>query len=42
MDEILERFKMHEANPVATRCKHSNGGTEDSVGSHVPYCETVG
>jgi hypothetical protein len=32
--EVLERFKMHEAKPVATRCEHSNGGTEDSVGSH--------
>jgi len=32
---------MHEANPVATH-KHRNGGTEDLVGSHVPYCETVG
>jgi hypothetical protein len=42
MKEVLERFKMHEANPVATCCEHSNGGTEDLVGSHVPYCETVG
>jgi len=39
---VLERFKVHEANPVATHCKHSNGGTEDLVGSGVPYCETVG
>jgi len=42
MGEVLERFKKHEANPVATRCDHSNGVTEDSVGSHVPYYETVG
>jgi hypothetical protein len=33
---------MNEAKPVATRCEHSNGGTEDSVWSHVPYCETEG
>jgi hypothetical protein len=42
MGEVLERFKMHEANPVATHCDHSNGGTEDSVGRHMPYCEIVG
>jgi len=33
---------MHETNPIATCCKHRNGGTKDLVGSHVPYCETVG
>jgi hypothetical protein len=42
MEEILERFKTHEANPVARHCEHSNGGTQDLVASHVPYCETVG
>ena len=42
MEEVLERFKIHEAHTVATRCKRNNSGTEDSVGSHVPCCETVG
>ena len=33
---------MHEANPVATHCDRSSGGTEDSVGIHVAYREAVG
>jgi len=41
-EKVLERFKMHEANPVATPCDRSSGGTEDSVGSYVPYREAVG
>jgi hypothetical protein len=41
MEEVLEGFKIHEANPVATCCDHSNGGTEDSVGGLVPYHEMV-
>jgi hypothetical protein len=35
MEKALERFKKHEANPVAMPCECSSGGTEDSVGSHV-------
>jgi len=42
MENVLERFKMHEANPVATPCDRSSGGSEDSVGSYVPYREAVG
>jgi hypothetical protein len=41
-EKVLEWFKMHEANPVATHCGRSSGGTEDSVGSYVPYREAVG
>jgi hypothetical protein len=41
MEKVLERFKMHEAKPVATLCDHSSGGTEVSDGSHVPYHEAV-
>jgi hypothetical protein len=33
---------MCKANPLAMPCDHSSGGTEDTVGSHVPYHETVG
>ena len=33
---------MNEANPVATHFDQSNGGTEDSFGSHVAYREAVG
>jgi hypothetical protein len=40
-EKVLERFKMHEANPVATPCGRSSGGTKDSVRSHVPYREAV-
>jgi len=30
--KVLERFKMHESNPVVTPCDHSSGGPEASVG----------
>jgi hypothetical protein len=40
-ENILERFKMHEANPVATPCDCSGGGIRDAVESHVPYREAV-
>ena len=40
-EKFLERFEMHEANPVATLYDRNSGGTEDSVGSHVPYREAV-
>ena len=40
-EKFLERFKMHEANSVATPCDHSSDRTEDSVGSHVPYREAM-
>jgi len=33
---------VHDANPVATPCDRSSGGTEESFGSHVPYSEAVG
>ena len=33
---------MQDANPVATPCDRSSGGTEESVGNHVPYREAVG
>lgn len=42
MEKVLERFKMNEANPVATPCDCSSGGTDDSVGSHLAYREGVG
>jgi len=42
MEKVLERFKIHEANPVVMPCDRSSGGTEDSVGSHVAYREAVG
>ena len=41
-EKVLERFKMHETNPMASNCDRSSGGTEDSVGSYVPYREAVG
>jgi hypothetical protein len=41
-EKVLEQFKMHEANSVATPCDRSSGGTEESVGSFVPYHEAVG
>ena len=41
-EEVLERFKMHDANPVTTLCDLSSGGSEALVGSHVAYCEAVG
>jgi hypothetical protein len=40
--KILERFKMHEANPAAMPYSRSSGGNEDSVGCHVPYREAAG
>jgi hypothetical protein len=40
--KVLERFKMREANPVTKPCDRSSGGSEDSVGSYVPYREAVG
>jgi len=42
LEKVLERFKMHDPNPVATPCDHSRGRTDESVGSHVPYSEVVG
>ena len=30
--KVLERFKMHEANPLAKPCDRINDGTEASVG----------
>ena len=42
MENVLEWFKTPKANPVVTLCDRSSGGTEDSVGSRVPYCESVG
>jgi hypothetical protein len=41
-EKVLERFTMHDANPVATPCDRSSGGTEESVGSHVLRSEEVG
>jgi len=41
-EKVLERFKMHETNPVAMQCDRSSGGAEDSFGSHVAYREAVG
>ena len=41
-EKVLERIKMHEANPIATPYDRNSGGTEDSVGCHVPYREAVG
>jgi len=41
-EKVLERFKMHEENPVATLCDRSSGGTEVSVRSYVSYREAVG
>jgi hypothetical protein len=32
---------MHEANPVATPCERSSGGTEDSVGINAAYREAL-
>jgi len=34
MEKVLEQLKMYEANPVATPCDHSRGGTEGLVGRH--------
>jgi len=33
---------MPEENPATKLCDHSSGGTEDSVGSHVPYRAVLG
>jgi len=41
MKKVLERFKMHEENPVATPCERSSGGTEDSGGSNAAYRKAV-
>jgi hypothetical protein len=40
--KVLERFKMHDANPVATLCDRCSGRTEESVGSHVAKREVLG
>jgi hypothetical protein len=41
-EKVLERFKMHGANPLATLCDRSSCGTEESGGSHVAKREVVG
>jgi hypothetical protein len=41
-ERVVQRFKMREANAVATHFDRSSGGIEDSFGSHVAYCEAVG
>jgi len=41
-EKVLEQFRMHEANPVATPCYRSSGVTEDTVGSHVSYRAVLG
>jgi len=41
-EKVVERFKMDDANPVATLCDRSIGGTEKSVGNYVPNREVMG
>jgi hypothetical protein len=41
MQKILQQFKMNEANQATMPYGHSSGGTDDSVGCHVPYHEAV-
>jgi hypothetical protein len=42
MEKVLDRVMVHEANPVAMPCDRSSGEFENSVGSHVTYCEAMG
>jgi hypothetical protein len=41
-EKVLVRFKMHEANPIATPCDRSSSESQFSFGSRVPHRKAVG